>query len=377
MAQQPYKATGTTTPCFIPRDGGQPIQVGQHYFALQVHSAQAAFSGHIWEKARRLIVVSRVSLNHPLLGDKPLQALHRSREVRKGRAEQLGLAPNLINLVPATMDRVSVSIEFILDKENKLVKLTGLINDDSFLAAISLAPGAAMTAKTLGGLAGKLLNTFFQAEERQPILQFAGDFNLASGGLQEGYYAILGTRDDQNPLPRPLPSLSVQDGDLLAGGKPVTQWSYVLFDVQRLDARTRDLGVGQPWYAKLVEAEGIAQDVANDPLIGDEERTQKWQACQKLLRETRTLLNADPNYLPQEAKTIIQAAFVNCREQILEPVAPRLLGHETGAKGLAALDEDARELLDTDDVQVLDAALVTYAEQVARSRQVIQRAGIQ
>lgn len=376
MSEQEYKATGTTTPVFIPRDGGRPVRVGANYFALQVRSAQAAFRGRIWEKVRRLIVVSRVSLNHPLLGDRPLQALHRSREVQRGRAEQLGLSPNLINMVPATMDRVSVSIEFILDKENKLVQLAGLINDDSFLTAVSLAPGAAVAARTVGGLAQKLLDTFFQAEERQPILQFAGDFNLASGDLQEGYYAILGTRDDRNPLPRPLPKLSVREGDLLADGAPVTQWSYVLLDVHRLDARTRDLGVGQPWHKKLVEAENIAQDVENDPFIGDEERKGKWQACQKLLGQTRTLLNADPSYLPQEARAIIQAAFANCREQILGAVPERVMRGEGIYKSLAVMDDEVRELLGAADERSLKDAVSAYAGQVARSRQVIKQTGI-
>ncbi len=375
MSQQPYKSTGATPRFFIPQEGSQPVQVGRDYFALQISAAQAAFAGRFWEKARRLIVVSRVSLNHPLLGERPLQALHRSREVHKGRAEQLGLSPNLINTVPATMDRVSVSLDFILDKENKLAQLAGLINNDSFLTAISLAPGAAVAARTLGGLSQKLLDTFFQAEERQPILQFTGDFNLASGDLQQGYYAILGTRDEDNPLPRPLPPLSVQDGDLLADGKPITQWSYVLFRVHRLEARTRDLGVGQAWHKKLADAENMAQDVAYDVPFSAEERREKWQACHNLLRETRTLLYADPNYLPREARAIIQAAFVNCREQILGAADVRR-PHEIATKSPLAIDDEDRELLDVDDQGALGEAVSAYAGQVARSRQIIQGAGI-
>lgn len=374
-----YQSTGTTSPQPVP-PLGEPVQVGRHYFALQIRAAQAAFCGPFWERAKRLLVTSRVALNHPELGNEPVQALHRSREVQKGRAEQLGLAPNLIRLVPAIMPHVSVSIDFILDKENRLGQLAGLINDDSFLTAISLAPGAPMVAKTVSGLAQKLLHTFFQAEEREPILQFAGDFNLsadAPDALRAGYYAILGTRDERNPLPRPLPRLSVQNGDLLADGKPITQWSYVLLQVHRLEARTRDQGIGRPWYQKLVEAEGIAQDVENDPFIEKATRLERWESCCKLLSKARALIEADPEYLHEEAQNIIRAATSTCRKQILGD-SDRL--DLSGARGIAdplvRWNDALRELLDLESEDELHGAVNEYADQVYRARQVIRQAGL-
>lgn len=374
-----YQSTGTTSPQPIP-PLGEPVEVGRHYFALQIRAAQAAFCGPFWERAKRLLVASRVSLNHPELGNEPVQALHRSREVQKGRAEQLGLAPNLIRLTPALMPHVSVSIDFILDKENRLGQLAGLINDDSFLTAISLAPGAAMVAKTVSGLAQKLLHTFFQAQEREPILQFAGDFNLSANApdaLRAGYYAILGTRDEHNPLPRPLPNLSVQNGDLLADGRPITQWSYVLLQVHRVEARTRDQGVGRAWYNKLAEAEGIAQDVGNDPFITQETRKDRWQACQKLLGEARTLIMADPEYLPEEAKNIIRAATDACYNQIVGDAERLITG---GVKGIAdplvRWNDALRELLDVESQEDLRRAVNNYAEQVYCARQIIRQAGL-
>jgi hypothetical protein len=126
---QPNLITGTTAPIFIPH-GPEPktIRPGEDYFLVQIHSAQAAFTGPIWERIRQLIITSQVSLNHPNLGNEPLRAIQRSREVNRNRAEQLGLSPNLIKLVPASMTHVSISIEFILDKENRLHALGGLIN---------------------------------------------------------------------------------------------------------------------------------------------------------------------------------------------------------------------------------------------------------
>lgn len=72
-------------------------------------------------------------------------------------------------MVPAVMTHVSVAIEFILDKENRMAALTNLINDDSFLAVVSLAPGMSTVAKTVSRLAQKIIQSFMPAEERHPI----------------------------------------------------------------------------------------------------------------------------------------------------------------------------------------------------------------
>jgi hypothetical protein len=208
---RPYAKSGTTVPIFLPRSPEiKSVRPGEDYFFVQIHSAQAAFTGQIWERVKNLVVATKVQINHPVLGQDGIRAIQRMREVHRDRAEHLGLRPNLIGLVPAIMPDISVSIEFILDKENYLRDLSGLINSDSFLATVSLAPGAAMVAKTISGLAGKIIETFVPAEERQPILQFSGEFNLADDGLKDGYYIILGTRDDRNPLPTRSPNFKYE-----------------------------------------------------------------------------------------------------------------------------------------------------------------------
>ncbi|RMF29890.1 MAG: hypothetical protein D6759_13020 [Chloroflexi bacterium] len=379
--RQPYVTVGTTSPIYIPRGPeAKAVRPGESYFVVRIKGAQAAFSGPLWEKARRLIVTSQVSLNHPLLGPEPLQAIQRSREVHKGRAEQLGLSPNLINLVPATMDHVSISLEFIVDKENRLAALGGLINDDAFITAISLAPGAAAAARTIGTLADKILQTFLEPEERQPILAFSGDFNIATGDLQDGYYVILGTRDERNPLPRPLPTLEVQDGDLLADGQPVTQWSYVILDVRCLEVRTRDLNEGAGWAEKLRRAEGVAQRLGGDPFVGEEERRQAWQECKNLLKEAQVLLMEDPTYLRREAQDIIKEAYVRCREQIFGAEAGGIsFGLPGTPKGPMRGEADTpsdRAFLGIPPEEDLHAAVRRYTAQVSEARRLLQEAGL-
>ena len=39
------------------------------YFLIRVHAAQACSVGSVWERARRLVVMSRVNLNDAALGN--------------------------------------------------------------------------------------------------------------------------------------------------------------------------------------------------------------------------------------------------------------------------------------------------------------------
>ncbi len=64
-----------------------------------------------------------------------------------------------------------------------------------------------------------------------------------------------------NPLPNPIPELTVREGQVLENGVPLTQPSYVVFDVRRVEMRTRDLSEALGWDTKLREAEDWAREV--------------------------------------------------------------------------------------------------------------------
>lgn len=378
---KPYSPTGTTRPIYVPREPGDAspaaVQPGENYFFVKIHSAQAAFQGAVWEQVRQLLVTSQVALNHPLLGAEPLKAIQRSRAVKRRQAVQLGLSPNLINLVPAAMTHVSVSIEFVLDKKNRLVDLAGLINSDVFLAAVSLAPGAAVAAKTIGGLSQKIVQTFLEPEELQPILQFGGDFNIPANDLRDGYYVILGTRDADNPLPSSNPVLQISNGRLLLDGAPVSQLSYVILDLRVVPARTRSLNDGAVWAEKLRQAEGLAQQMANDPFAEDNERQKAWEDCRILIKEAQLLLNADPNFLPQEANNIIKDSYTRCRKQIFETEERLTVRGTKGLEAVDSLDDTAdRRFLGLDPGEDLTESLHQYAEQVAASRHILRDEGL-
>src|SRR5829696_6705419 len=202
-----YDSLGTTPPIFVQRDNSTaPVRPGKDYFYVQVHAAQAVFRGSIFTRAKRLIVASTVSISRSGLLRESLQSIQRSRVVRSDTADKLGMRTTLISLVPAVMTDFTISIDFILDQQDRLAALATLINDDAFQSTLSLAPGGSMVAKTVSGLAQKMIQTFMPTEERRPILQFTADFDLATSGVMEGYYIILGSQDPENPLPRTLPA---------------------------------------------------------------------------------------------------------------------------------------------------------------------------
>jgi hypothetical protein len=372
--QEALATTGTTAPILIPEERCQPVQPGRDYFFIQIVAAQAVFGGNFWAETNRLVITSQVNLNHPALGNQDVLAIQRSREVRRDRLEKLGLSPNLVSLVPATMTHVSISIDFILDKKSRLVALAGLINEDSFLSAISLAPGAAVVAKTIGGLAQKVITTFMPAEERQPILQFKGDFNIGESGMREGYYAILGTRDASRPLPNPLPGLSFQNGELLGDGEPLN-FSHVVLKVGRTEARGRERSDNSLWDAKLRQAEDLAAHVARDRSLTTDQKVREWDNCKKALIEARALLLADSNYTSDEADNIYWSTWDKCENALLGKAQD---GTRAGLQA-AQLDwipdlEGDRSFLAIPPSDHLQARLTAYASQLFAARRSLKQA---
>jgi hypothetical protein len=364
-----FVSTGTTPPIFVPHGtDAQPVRPALDYFLIRVHAAQACYLGSVWERARRLVVTSRVNLNHPALGGEDVWAIQRTRPIRRGHAEQIGITTNLVSLVPATMTHVSVSVDFIVDVEDRLAALTSLINDDSLTQALSLAPGAALAAAAIGRLAQKIIRTLVPVEGQQPVLQFASDFNLDGEGLRDGFYVVLGSQDDRVPLPQQPPKLTITDR-LLADGEPVTSLSYVVLDVRRSPARLRERSGGALWDAKLREAEGLALLVGEDPAATDEQRREAWLRCRGLLQEAQVLLYADSNYLASEAKEIYIAAFRSCVDE-LQAVTRTAANAEGWPSELQARGE-----LGIPADEDLDAVLDSYAEKVEASRRVLAAAG--
>jgi hypothetical protein len=367
-------STGTSPPIFIPFDTNpQQVRSSEDYFVIQIHGAQAAFRGNIWESVKSLVVASQVNLNHPSFPENGVRAIQRSREVKRNRAEQLGLSTNLVNLVPAVMPHVSIAIDFILDKENRLNVLAALINSDAFLAAVSLAPVSATIARTVSGFTEKIINTFIPAHEREPILQFAGDLNLAGGRVFEGYYVILGTRDDETGLPDATARFQVLNGTLRIDGRAADWLSYVVLGVHRTAARGRDINGGAAWENRLREAEEEARDTLEDPLADSDRRRDVWKKCVTLIKEAQVLLRNDPNYHRNESDKIVRGTLLACQQLVSVPpvVGRRMARGSFPSSGTAQLPADLEShlaMLEVRPDEDLKKSAADYAEQLRLSQ---------
>src|SRR6185295_3316144 len=139
------------------------------------------------------------------LGNQDIRSILQVRQLDKDSAVQLGFSPILVDFIPAKMKKISISIEYLVNTRNYLRDLATLITDKTLLSTISFSPGSALVAKTISGVVDKIVSSLVPSEERKPILQFSGEFDLAIDGLKEGYYIILGSHSAKNPLPEQEP----------------------------------------------------------------------------------------------------------------------------------------------------------------------------
>lgn len=313
----PFPSTGTTARISIGHEVGWPFVNPCEFFLIKVHSAQAVVRGNIFDQPKQLVITSKGNLNHPALGTDDVFAIRRSRAIDKNRAEQLGLSPNLTSLIPATMSQVAGFIDFLRNTQNNLTKLGALIDDDKFLAVISLPSEVVAVAKTVGGLAQCLIQIFVPSEERKPILEFMGDLNIGGDdverSLRSGYYEILGSRHEQDSLPTTVPAIEVRKDSLLIDGAPAIQYLYVVLDVERVVARTRTMAEGAVWDAKRRKAEQLAIEFAHVPYTDKDEKKQPWLKCRALLQEARALLMTDPICALDEAAALYKADYESCQ----------------------------------------------------------------
>jgi hypothetical protein len=315
---------------------------------------------------RQVLVATQLSLAQ--VSGKSFTAIQRARQVKPNRAEQLGLHQNLIDLIPAGGTGFSLSIDFLIDRHNRLAELVDLINEDAFLSAVSLAPGVLAIAGTVSKIAHKILQHLLPAEERTPILSFSGDFNLANGGLTDGYIALLGTTDPQHPLPPAGTRYKVQGDTLYADGSQVNDLSYILLDVRRITARTRGMSAGTAWDERLRDAENMALTWMTGSA---DERDRAFNHCLQLIRDGQLLLRLDPDYQSWEADSMIKSCYQTCSKTL----AAQPLGEMT--KSLTGVwqvpdPQGSRGLLGIDPAEDLDQTLAAYGRAVAASQPILE-----
>jgi hypothetical protein len=320
---------GTLTPIFVAHSKPPPVPMisrEKGYFLIRIHAAQASYVGTPWSRfrnaAKQVIVTSEVQLK-PWI-EEPLQQIQVARRMRPKQVVQLGLRSNLIDLIPATVEKVSVKLSIILDQKDRLQSLSDAINSSGFLSTISLSEPTLATAKALGKASRCVLDAFLEAETRKPILEFTGDFNVGMEDLRAGYYILLGTSDKATSLRPGGGRYTVKETELLLDGEPIQQWSYVILEV--LCAEARDRNRQAKWDKLLRDAQAEADTFARGSDATDARRKAALEKCQTLVTQADALLRADANYLPEEARNIVAAAFKRCGDTIRGSGSSRGLG---------------------------------------------------
>lgn len=361
---------GTTRPIPIGKIT-ELVRAGENYVAIQIVDAQVAFTGRWWQNTKNLVISSKVIVDFGGNEDQStLRSIHLSREVNANRTEKLGLTPILVNLVPAQMASLTVSVDFVLDQQNRMSQIAGLINDSSLVAAFSLGPAAGAAAKSVGIISEKLLQAFVPAESKDPLLQFSGDFRVGADDFGDGYYVIFGTRDSDRPLPGSELKLQVQGGSLSAEAFDLDTLSYILLRISVLPARTRALGEKTAWAKKLAEAEDAVDAFVNDIIVDKKKRQETWDKCQKLLSEAQTILREDPNYLRTEAQSIIRGVMLALRAKV-EEADDVDLGQPAAAGEREALwmpgEAEFADMFGTGNITVLKAEDQAYARDAEKA----------
>ena len=108
-----------------PRKPTSPVATvakNKGYFLIRIHAAQASYTGTLWANlrnaAKQVIVTSEIELK-PWI-DEPVRQIQVVRRMRPNEAVQLGLHTNLIDWIPATVDKVSIKLNLILDQKDRL-----------------------------------------------------------------------------------------------------------------------------------------------------------------------------------------------------------------------------------------------------------------
>jgi hypothetical protein len=362
---------GSVGPIFIaPSKAPHVTRVTKNsgYFLMRIHSAQASYLGDFWDNLRnaanQVIVTSELQMVPHV--EEPIKQIQAARRIKPNQAVQLGMRPNLTDWIPASIDTVRVKISVIVDRKDRLAALSSAINSSQFLSAISLSDISLATAKALGSASRSILDAFLEPDTKKPILEFVGDFNVASGDLQSGYHVLLSASDPSKPLPDKMSMFEISEMSLLLDGEPVRDWSYLVLEVLCIEARDRNPQA--KWDKLLRNAEEVAESFGRKEAPSQAQRSGALLACEKLLSEASSLLRSDPNYLSHEVSMILAATFARCRADIYQ-AGDRSATSQDDPQEFAWAD-DIRSIIGISNETNVEEVLMEYSWKLRASRDV-------
>jgi hypothetical protein len=368
-----YNVVGVTPAIYVNSSSlpkPRTINKRKDYLLIQVESAQAAFRGKPWNNVRKFVVLSKVNLNITS-GSKFSEVINQELyNVQPNACNKLGFSnKTLVPHVPASMDNISITFDFLTDVESKLKQFADLINTQAAKDLFSLTPVGAY-ANAGSKVIQAIQNTYWLGITNNPILSFKGEFDIQAKELNEGYYAIISATDEHSPLPPGNPELIFNaNNDLcLVGnaGYDLSRWCYILLHVHYL-GNTRDIedGKGRSWYKLYETAQHIAKNVENRTWLSRPERVEAFYSCQIVLDDMVNLLKDDPDYLESDSNSIYITTLATLKNKIYGDQTAEMAEHFPENHS-----ETARNIFESQgitDRRTLNLALANYETNVRLS----------
>ncbi len=311
---------GTLGPIRLSLGDDAPLEVGTDYFLVQVVAAQALISQGLIERwfypARHVVVTSEVSLDAGAERLK-LEGLQATRPISSGEGALMAIERNIIHLSPARAASFRLVFTYWMTTDDRIGQFGNLVRDDPAMrVAFGLAPAQIAVAQAVSGLVGKVLNVFLQREERQPLLQFEGDFNLAAGTVLPGRHAFISNAGTPEvSLALDPNKLSFKDKRLHYQERTIDHLSYAVLSIERVPVRGPNASPESRWYGKLQQARQLgtrAESLRNTPKELEKLRTE----IRELIEGAQKLLHEDKRYHDWEAELIIKDAILLAQEQL-------------------------------------------------------------
>jgi hypothetical protein len=338
-------------------DTPRQLKLEDSYFKIKLVDAQAFFPAGVISKAQSLLFTS--SVKSSLRPEHPAESLHTYTTIKKNTPFRLGVHADLTDWLPVrTTDKITMSLKYRVTRGSPIQSFVNKGNDLDLATALSVfGPGWALGIK-MATIVGKLVSSLLQEGEIADV--FAPmSFDLDVGTMQTGYYAIIGSLDDQD-----WPSYLeiTHNGPLRKrGGHALDKLCYAVLKVEEMPRLGLAVFKETHWGALL----RLCRDNTINALSRQPDENQRssilweWTANLGLVR---ALAKNDESVLWNEAVQIIRDAHKEVEEQSRPATTKEAFGDES-------YPDEWREILSVRSPQQLRWAVQDYHDLLAQSEQ--------
>lgn len=330
------------------------------YVRIKLHAVQAFFKSGWLENPGFLTLFCESKFS----SEPSVQSLHRVETLSRNVPCQLGLSINLTEFLPvSTTGKLEVQLKYVVTRASPIKDLLTHLNqvDDVTPVLSLLSPHAEVSLKA-SKIVGQLFSFLTKEGTQTEILTLKTNLNWSE--LQTGFYAVIGSSTNEDWAK----TLRMDANDRLVENFPrqsLTQCSYAVFKVERIDRRGDEATRGEAWWKVLrTGRKDISDEVSfREPLTQDQ-REQLREQWYRTVSQVRLLLEQQKSCLLKEQDEMIQAAS----QEVLERLNP--------STRLESVSQDQlpdrwQTLLKVRSLPELKHAAQAYQSMLAQSRQTL------